>query len=110
MRSSRSIDTVNKIQYKQLISSLNRLIIKKSKKIFILKKRSCCLNFQFASSTEIYQSANKIRQKDYSLNQTDIGRKEHKANNIILIMKYPIVKRNTNVRQQISQIFTMSNV
>ena len=37
---SRSIDTFNIIQQKNLKSSLNRLITKKSKKLCILKKRN----------------------------------------------------------------------
>ena len=37
---SRNIDTFNIIKHKNFISSLNRLIIERSKKSCILKKRS----------------------------------------------------------------------
>ena len=53
---SRSINTFDIIQHKNLISNLNRLIIEKSKKIVHLEKVEGFLNVQFASSTEIYQS------------------------------------------------------
>ena len=48
---SRSIDTINILQHKNLINSLNTLITEKSKKIVHYEKDEC------AYSTEIYQSA-----------------------------------------------------
>ena len=42
---SRSIDTIDIIQHKNLISSLNRLIIEKSKKIVHLEKDERLLKF-----------------------------------------------------------------
>ena len=42
---SRSIDTIDIIQHKNLISSLNRLIIEKSKKIVHLEKEERLLKF-----------------------------------------------------------------